>query len=205
MAVTSVDLAQRAERDQFDRELYRRLAATQLQVPPLRERQDDIPQLAERFLERFGARLGSPRFSDDVLWVLQSYDWPGNVRELELTVERACRNLESEEVLIEHLPRALRDLFDSLSSRDELPVVHRRTDRPQGTHGVAAAQTRRPQTTYGMQALNEGDQNISLEAFEKQALLRALDQTGGDKLAAARLLKIGKSTLYRKLKRYDIK
>ena len=70
---------------------------------------------------------------------------------------------------------------------------------------VSAGAQAAPRTQYGVQAAEVEEQPISLEAFERKALLRALEETGGDKLAAARLLKIGKSTLYRKLKRYDIK
>jgi DNA-binding NtrC family response regulator len=204
---TTRDLGAAAEEGEFLPALSRRLGDHVLQVPALRERPEDVVELARAALARFGARLGPVRLSDDVERLMPLYDWPGNLRELESAVERACRSLEGDELLVEHLPRRMRDLFDTLNQTDELPRPAAAGDHGQalGTHLMTPLAARRPQTEYGRQALAEVSQPISLETFERQALLRALDETGGDKLAAARLLKIGKSTLYRKLKRYDIR
>lgn len=202
---TSRDLAASAADGEFDSNLLRLLGVDVIQVPPLRERPEDAVQIAERALTHYGARLGQVTFTDDALRVIQEYDWPGNVRELENAIERACRGLEGDEIDVEHLPRRLRDVFEAMESVEGQVAVASEGIGSLGTHVMTPTVARRPQTEYGRQALAEVGEPISLETFEKQALLRALDETGGDKLAAARLLKIGKSTLYRKLKRYDIR
>lgn len=200
------DLEARVEAGTFDSELRGLLTVQTLVLPPLRERREDIAPLAEAFASRFGIHLGRPRLSDEALWAIESHDWPGNVRELQGTIERACKAATDASIGVDELPRKLRDLFASLTRSDEMAPQRPRTDRPTGTHLVSAAASQpAPRTQYGIQAAEVEEQPISLEAFERKALLRALEETGGDKLAAARLLKIGKSTLYRKLKRYDIK
>jgi DNA-binding NtrC family response regulator len=205
LAGTSRDLEAAAREGDFDAGLQRLLSVETIQVPPLRERVEDVLGVARAALAQHGARLGPVQISDDVQLLLQAYDWPGNLRELEGTIERACRNLEGDELTVDHLSRKLRDLHESLAQHDELPRPGVDNGTPLGTHVITPNVARRPQTEYGRLALAELGEPVSLETFEKQALLRALDETGGDKLAAARLLKIGKSTLYRKLKRYDIR
>ncbi|QDU69708.1 sigma 54-interacting transcriptional regulator [Engelhardtia mirabilis] len=200
------DLTSRVEAGTFDPELRKLFANHVLRLAPLRERREDIVPLAEHFAQRYGVHLGRPRFSDEALWVIESFDWLGNVRELESMVERACRAATEPVVDVDQLPRKLRDLHASLTRNDEMAPQRPRTDRPTGTHVLTPVSPMpAPRTQYGVEAAAVEEEPISLESFERKALLRALEHTGGDKLAAARLLKIGKSTLYRKLKRYDIK
>jgi transcriptional regulator of acetoin/glycerol metabolism len=153
---------------------------------------------------RFGSHLGNPELSDEALWVLENYNWPGNVRELKSALERACTKATDSMIGLEDLPQALRDLQSKLMESAKIP-----SQRRLGVigHGRPASNFSFGQTHAGVfgQAQQADDEEISLEYYEKLALLRALDQTGGDKLKAAGLLKIGKSTLYRKLKRYGIK
>ncbi len=203
-------IEQLVETGRFRRELYRHLTTVELQVPPLRERLVDVPLLAEHFLQRFGAALGPVEFTDEAMWVLENYDWPGNLRELAHCIERASTAAKEPTIGVEQLPQALRDLQSKLMERHSLPPTRRREERAAAAIGSRAY----PGAAYpgygrgaqgGLRPEGQEEEPVSLELFEKKALLRALDQTGGDKLAAARLLKIGKSTLYRKLKRYDIK
>ncbi|MEO0651949.1 MAG: sigma 54-interacting transcriptional regulator, partial [Planctomycetota bacterium] len=188
VAATSRDLPAAAGEGDFDAEFARLLTHDVLVLPALRDRPEDVPAMAERTLARFGGRLGRVRFSSDVERVLQSYDWPGNLRELEQAIERACRSLEGDEVGIEHLPRRLRDLHQNINHGDEFVAAGIDTGGPLATHMMTPTAARRPQTDYGRQALAEIGDPVSLETFEKPALLRALDETGGDNLAAARLL-----------------
>jgi transcriptional regulator with GAF, ATPase, and Fis domain len=91
IAATNRDLGQEAENGRFRRDLYYRLNVFPIQLPPLRERKEDIPALAGHFMRLACARLNRPdlHLTDDDLVDLQRYDWPGNVRELENVIERA--------------------------------------------------------------------------------------------------------------------
>ncbi len=92
VAATNRDLEEEIRKGGFRSDLYYRLNVITLHLPPLRERPEDVPLLAEYFLEKFAAQRGKapPRLSGDVLSALQDYDWPGNVRELENALERAA-------------------------------------------------------------------------------------------------------------------
>ena len=91
IAATNRDLKQMATEGKFQEDLYYRLNVIPIEIPPLRERRDDIPVLVEHFIEKHRQRTGKriDRIDDDAMQALQRYDWPGNVRELENTIERA--------------------------------------------------------------------------------------------------------------------
>ena len=91
VAATNADLATRVREKRFREDLFYRLNVITIQIPPLRERREDIPLLAQQFLRRFGAKNAKPiaGFTDEALDILQTYAWPGNVRELENVIERA--------------------------------------------------------------------------------------------------------------------
>jgi two-component system response regulator HydG len=156
-----------------------------LRIPPLRDRRGDIPLLAMHFLERMQKESGvSYEFSDDTLRVLAEYDWPGNVRELENAIERACALSSGPVLHMGDLPTQLQDFRLQRS-----PVMH-------GSEGVEEMEGGR---------VGVGDGAIvSIAEMEKHAILGTIRQLNGDKLMAARLLGIGKTTLYRKLKEYGI-
>jgi transcriptional regulator with PAS, ATPase and Fis domain len=91
IAATNRDLRQMVAEDRFQEDLFYRLNVIPIELPPLRERRDDIPALVEHFVRKHAQRIGRrvDRIDDGVLAALQQYDWPGNVRELENTIERA--------------------------------------------------------------------------------------------------------------------
>jgi two-component system NtrC family response regulator len=91
IAATNRDLRQMVAEGKFQEDLYYRLNVIPIELPPLRERREDIPSLAQHFVRKYAQRIGRriEPVADDVLAALQQYDWPGNVRELENTVERA--------------------------------------------------------------------------------------------------------------------
>jgi two-component system response regulator HydG len=200
VASTCADLEALAETGAFRRDLLAALRATRIDLLPLRERREDIAVLAQQFARRRTSAQGPYELTDEALWALQANDWPGNVRELETCIDRACA-ASAGTVGLAELPLALRDK-GQLPPHDLHPAP-----RPQagavGTHSPFGAA--RP-ATFGARAPWEigPEDPVSLDLYEKKALLRALSETGGDKLAAARLLKVGKSTLYRKLKRFGI-
>jgi two-component system response regulator HydG len=180
LAATNRDLSVMVEQGRFRKDLFYRLNVVSLKIPALRERRQDIPLLTAHFLERIGKEYGKKfELGDEALRVLAEYDWPGNVRELENALERACSFASGDVVQLGDLPTQLQD-FRMQQRRLTIPLRQ--------TLQAAAAQ---PGVT-------------SLAEMEKQAILDTIRRLKGDKLQAARLLGIGKTTLYRKLKEYNI-
>lgn len=180
LAATNRDLAAMVEQGRFRKDLYYRLNVVALRIPPLRDRREDVPLLAAHFLNRAG-RNGGPKyvFSDDALRIMSEYAWPGNVRELENSIERACALSSGPVLRLGDLPTQLQDFH-----------LHAyRTVSASGKEEVAPGQA---------------NDVTPLADLERQAILDTLRQLNGDKLTAARLLGIGKTTLYRKLKEYGI-
>jgi DNA-binding NtrC family response regulator len=211
VASSRVPLAELLARGRIDPELAERLSEIRLRVPGLQERAADLPLLARTFLQRHGDRRQVRDLGADALSLLGRHDWPGNLDELDDVLGHACARAENGVVRAHDLPRALIERLGELPSRDLIPM--RRPDGPpaSGTHSVTGAQAspsipvhlRTPERDARPWDITDEDP-VSLDLYEKKALLRALDQVGGDRLAAARLLKVGKSTLYRKLKRFGI-
>jgi DNA-binding NtrC family response regulator len=181
LAATSQDLPEMVEQGRFRKDLYYRLNVVNLRIPPLRERKQDIPLLAAHFLGRVSRETGTTyTLSDDTLRTMMEYDWPGNVRELENSIERAC-TLSSGPILhTGDLPTQLQNF--------RLAIRH--SDPPE------AVMISKPDM--------EQSPVRSLAELEKQAILDTLRKLDGDKIRTARLLGIGKTTLYRKLKEYGI-
>ncbi|HEY0264055.1 MAG TPA: sigma-54 dependent transcriptional regulator [Granulicella sp.] len=185
LAATNRDLLAMVEQGRFRKDLYYRLNVLNLKIPPLRERREDILLLTEHFLESYRRSSGiTHQFSDEALRLLTEYEWPGNVRELEHAIERAC-SLSSGPVL------HMRDLPTQLQEYR----IQTQPPSPPATITVGLA----PQASLA------GDGGIvSIAEMEKHAILTTIRQLKGDKLMAAKLLGIGKTTLYRKLKEYGI-
>ncbi len=181
LAATSRDLRQMVDGGRFRKDLYYRLNVVSLRLPALRERRSDVPLLATYFLDRIGREHGK-RFelSDEALRVLDEYEWPGNVRELESALERSCAYASGTVVQLADMPTQLQD-FRLQQRRLTMPL----------REVLEAASAQAPGVT-------------SLADLEKQAILDAIRHLNGDKLKAAQLLGIGKTTLYRKLKEYGI-
>lgn len=133
IAATNRDLEEEMRRGGFRGDLYYRLNVVTLHLPPLRDRIDDVPILAEFFLERFAATRGrrAPRLSPAALAAFQAYDWPGNVRELENALERAAVLSGDDEIDLEELPgritadRAQPLVSDRLPPNPSLEIIER--------------------------------------------------------------------------------
>lgn len=177
LASTSRDLVQLVETGRFRKDLFYRLNVVNLRIPPLRERKEDIPLLTASILERVhGKHASTYTLAQDALHLLVDYDWPGNVRELQHALERALALSSGPVLHLGDLPTQLQN------ARAELE------------HRQPAAETE-PALTVQVRSIAE---------MEKQAILSTLRHLNGDKLMAARLLGIGKTTLYRKLKEYGV-
>lgn len=168
IAATNVDLQRAIEEGNFREDLYYRLNVFPMTIPPLRERREDVPFLAEHFLERFAAQQGRAalRLSAEAQSKLVQYDWPGNVRELENVIERALvlaggDVLREDDIRLDHAPR-----------------------RGSGNGGAAMVN--------GDGFLPEG---VSLDQHEQQLIREALRRSGGNKSQAARLLGLSRNAL----------
>ena len=175
IAATNRDLEKAVQEGQFRRDLFFRLRVVEIQVPPLRRRVDDIPELAEFFLQRYSQETGKKLrgFTARALAKMREYRWPGNVRELKNVVERAV-------VLSRHDELDLDDLM--LSS---LATVGDTGELPSD---VSPA----------------GFEPITLDELERRHIQRTLRATGGNKSKAAQLLGIERTTLDRKIQRYGL-
>jgi DNA-binding NtrC family response regulator len=175
LAATSRDLAGMVEQGKFRKDLYFRLNVVNVRVPALRDRREDIALLAEHFLERSQRETGREHtLSDDALRLLESYMWPGNVQELQNVMERACALSSGPVLRSEDLPSQIAE------HRNQQQAL----DAPAGSAGPSEIRT--------------------IADIERSAILGTLRQLNGDKIQAARLLGIGKTTLYRKLKEYGV-
>jgi DNA-binding NtrC family response regulator len=180
VAATNRDLAAMVERGAFRKDLFYRLNVVNLRLPSLRDRREDIPLLAAHFLDRISRERGRKfTLSDEALRTMMRHDWPGNVRELENALERACALSSGPVIHLGDLPTQLQQ------------------------QGVEA---RRATDTSAAQAAAESPlpRLATLAELERQAILGAIRTLNGDKLQAAKLLGIGKTTLYRKLKEYGV-
>ena len=175
IAATNRDLRQEISQGRFRDDLYYRLNVVNLAVPPLRERREDIPLLAQHFLSRFAEknRKAIKGFTPRAMDGLLRYAWPGNVRELMNAVERGVVLARSE----------------WLGEEDMALTFH---------GGVAPASAAPPEEP-GL--VVEG---TSLDELERAAILKTLEDTGGNKSEAARRLGITRRTLHKKLKQYGL-
>jgi len=179
LAATNRDLAAMVESGTFRKDLFYRLNVVNLRLPPLRSRREDILPLVAHFLERISRESGKKfKLSDEALRTMMHHDWPGNVRELENAVEHGCAFSTCGIVGLADLPTQL---------KQEGLATHRAA--------TAAAKEEEP---------NGKVQVTPIADLERQAILDAIRLLDGDKLKAAKLLGIGKTTLYRKLKEYGI-
>jgi two-component system response regulator HydG len=167
IAATHRDLEQMVKKNRFRTDLFYRLNVVRIEIPPLRERREDIPLLVHHFLEKYrGGHSRMEGIEDSALEVLVGAEWPGNVRELENVIESAMALAPGPRLRVADLPR--------LAS---------------------------PSTRYAAQLT---ELPLSLEAYERSALERALEESGGDAARAARRLGIGRSTLYRKVAKHGL-
>ena len=179
IAATNRDLAAMVEQGSFRNDLYYRLNVVNLRLPSLRDRREDIPLLAAHFLDRISRERGVKFvLSDEALRIMMNHDWPGNVRELENAMQHGS-TFSTGGVI--HLG----DLTTLLKNRG------------------AQAQQAAAESGDGSGAGHDAGVK-PLQELEREAILAAIRALKGDKLQAARMLGIGKTTLYRKLKEYGI-
>src|ERR687884_1140352 len=183
IAATNVDLKEAVRQETFREDLYYRLSVVPIELPPLRDRREDILPLAQAFIRKYNEENGrqvSEHISPEVLALLENYSWPGNVRELENTVERAVVIAPGTEITRECLRPEI---------SDPQSVAH----APRGESSTAPLDLGRGINFYD-----------EVRRFEIDLIRRALEQTGGHQSRAARLLGMNATTLNSKIKTYNI-
>ena len=175
VSATAKDLEREVTAGRFREDLYFRLNVLGISLPPLRERSEDIPLLADHFLAKYGERFGKGgvRLSQNALRMLVGYHWPGNVRELENCIERGLLLCDGDLIDVDSLP-------ESIVGRSEL----------------------KPDPTAIMPEILSIKK--AEEILERELIKRALEKTGGNRTHAARLLEISHRSLLYKLKEYEM-
>ncbi|MCI4397352.1 MAG: sigma-54-dependent Fis family transcriptional regulator [Acidobacteria bacterium] len=180
ITATNRDLLALVREGRFREDLYYRLKVVELSIPPLRDRLEDLPLLVQAFLNQFNKEHGKQvkRVSDGVIKALAAHRWPGNVRELKNVIERMV-------------------IF---SDGDLLEERHLPSDFGGGDKGQPAAPS-----PVAVELQPRQGAVVPLDEMEREAIMSALRQMGGNKTQAARALGIGLRTLHRKLKDYGYK
>ena len=188
VAATHQNLERLITEGKFREDLYYRLNVISLTLPPLRERPDDVLELAVFFLKRTAPRAGkrAVRFEDETLKALMRYSWPGNIRELQNVIERAVVLTEGEAITVADLPPDIQDVWRTIAS---------------GSSDVSRSAIGDKRLAGQFQL----DWNESDPVVERRALVEALHKCRGNKAQAARLLGLPRSTYFSKLKKHGIR
>ena len=187
LTATHQDLQQKIAEGSFREDLFHRLNVISIELPPLRDRSEDIPLLARHFLQQAAQEMGleEKQLLPDTIKCLQQKGWPGNVRQLQNVCQQLCVMAPGEQIFPEDLPANLRGNDNGSSN---------------GEAWSEALQS------WTRKALFRGQTDVMAEArgeLEKVILDCALDFTGGKRVEAARLLGLGRNTLTRKLKEFE--
>ena len=215
ISATNRDMIQHVKDGKFREDLYYRLNVFPIFVPPLRERIDDVPELARHFAARFAAEEGKriSGFSDQAMRMLQAYTWPGNVRQLENAVFRAVVLCDTPNLTVAEFPQIAAHV-DGFTA--EIPAAPTVLQKPLAYTGPAliGAENTVPQTmevrsglsgsSLGITAVAEDGEIRSLEAMEADMIRLALGRYRGHMTEVAKRLNIGRSTLYRKMQEYGL-
>src|SRR3954471_10692313 len=210
ISATNRDLIADVKNGRFREDLFYRLHVFPITIPPLRERPEDIPELVRHFVARFAAEEGKriARISAEVLSLLASYRWPGNVRQLENAIFRAVVLAEGDEIDFHEFPQIAVQL-----ARSPVPMPEAVLAIPEsveitfgsepplldhvGSGKIAPPAPDRPASSLSL--LNEGGDVRPLEDLETEVIRFAIAHYRGQMSEVARRLRIGRSTLYRKL------
>ncbi len=174
IAATNKDLEKAIKEQAFRQDLFYRLNVIPIEVPPLRDRADDIPILVAHFVKKYSQAFEKKivQIDDDMIDVLQAHDWPGNIRELENVIERAIVLSKSDRLSVEDLPQNI--VYSNMIAVPEL------------------------------QAEEDSSLTNQVDIFEKTLITRALKECNNNRVRAAKKLGIHRSTFMSKLKKHQI-
>jgi len=188
IAATNRDLERMAHSGSFREDLFYRLNVVPINLPPLRERKEDIPDLVGHFLEQFNRdfKKNTSRVTDEAMACLLRHDWPGNVRELRNVIERVMILEDREEVEVTDLPEELVQRAGPVQDDDAA------SDPSAAVAASAAALIRLPEA------------GISLRDVQLELVRQALERTSGNQTQAAQLLRISRDALRYKMKSFGL-
>ena len=196
IAATNKALEQAVAAKQFREDLFYRLNVVRIQIPPVRERREDIRLLVNYFLKKF-ARVQNQRpksISPEVIRTLEQYHWPGNVRELENVIQRALVVAKGDAILPNDLP------LEILGAEQPIAPV---TESSAAASGPALDLATLARTLFRWARQESGLKVIP--AVERQLIIEALAETKGNQVQAAKLLGITRATLRKRVEKFDIK
>lgn len=218
IAATNKDLQEQVDAGKFREDLYFRLKAVTLQIPPLRKRREDITELVNYFLKKYDENNNAhqPKITKRALNNLQDYDWPGNVRELKNSIETAIALNNTGTLDIDSFDNLFIEKQESSYSRN-LPVFLRKSPEDADRELLYRALFEIKKDLIELKDLVEHNNQLnlakkedikrdtlSLNELEKETIKAALDKTRGNKRKASKLLNISERTLYRKIKQYNL-
>lgn len=190
---TNKDLEKEVQKGKFRKDLYYRINTISIEIPPLRERKEDIPLLAEHFLKKYSKELreGERLISEDGMALLLEYNWPGNVRELENTIKRVLAlssdTVITRDILLKEAPY----LFSNVVGSEESPEAVVRAV----LHNLLNTNIKSDRTEL---------YNSVMRVFEKPLIVEMLSITKGNKRKAAEILGINRNTLAKKIEDLNI-
>jgi DNA-binding NtrC family response regulator len=200
VGATNVPLEQAVAEKKFRADLYHRLAVLRIHLPPLRERPEDIPLLADLFLQQFNARYnkGVKRLTSEAIRLLQSYLWPGNVRELRNVIERVVVEAETEAIGARAFAEWIRERQQFAVSGQTPPV----SETPKQLPVVLPYSSAENATSHQSSPVRQ--QQSARAELSEDAIREAYQRAGGNISAAARQLGVHRATLYRYLQRLNL-
>ena len=207
LASTNEPLQEKMENKTFREDLYYRISVIPVQLPPLRDRVEDIPLLVNHFIHQITQPQGTPapRISDEVMSVMKVYRWPGNVRELQNALERACALCDGGVVLLKDLPERVLEAVAGVGVATQRADSKSSGARPGGAQEMPEADIdpMLVEKAAGAAQWNKGRPPMQLKEFlhrqEVEYIEQVIEAAGGDKEKAAQMLGISMATLYRKL------
>jgi len=219
IAATNKNLQEEVDAKRFREDLFFRLKAVSLSIPPLRKRRGDIEEFALNFINNYSVehKIAPPRITNEAMEMLIDYNWPGNVRELKNTVESAIALNKDGVIDLQSFSSILVQNEDVNSNRN-LPVFLRKSPEEADRELLYRALFEIKQDLVDLKdlivhqrdevfELNKKEKRetiLPLNEMEKEAIINALEKTRGSKRKAAKMLNISERTLYRKIKEYNI-
>ena len=204
ISATNKDLAQLVEQGYFREDLYYRLNVFPVDMPPLRERKEDIPALTQHLIKRINASEGTKvtGVTPETATLLNAFDWPGNVRQLENMIFRAVVLCEGDELRPQDFPQ-LASLMDKLPELE--PVQAEVPAREVAASMLSMPVEATDETSMPVRVTDSGGELRPLEEVERDLIQYAIDFYAGHMSEVARKLGIGRSTLYRKVREHDLR
>lgn len=198
ISATNRDLAEQVKDGVFREDLFYRLNVFPVEVPPLRARREDIPALVRHFITRFNASEGKAVLdaSSETMDLLTAFDWPGNVRQLENSVFRAVVLCDGEHLKPEDFPQISGVSHDYSRLESPPPFAN--------DSGLSMPPASAPSAAGPIDIMDPGGHLRTLESIERDLIEFAIENYAGRMSEVARRLGVGRSTLYRKVREYDL-